>query len=123
MYSVRGRGRGCEAPGYEGLHGVAGLGVRHCVDCCLLAQLLLAPPGALLSVVLLGGRCGRGRGRDVRDLHGLVTDLVGDLALSDLWPGLALMTGLLLLTLGAVGEELGDGLAGDKCILVSHLQQ
>ena len=59
----------------------------------------------------------------MRDLHGLVTDLVGGLALSDLWPGLALMTGLLLLTLGAVGEELGDGLAGDKCIQVSHLQQ
>ena len=116
-----------EPPGYECLHGVAGLGVGHGVYSSLLVDmmatlslllplllllLLLALDGALLPAVLQGGR-GGGRGG-------------GDVGLGQLQPQALAHTGglpgLLPLTLRAVGQELGDRLAWDKCVLVRYLQ-
>ena len=67
-----------ETPGYEGLHGVAGLGVGHCVHSCLLVYLLLAVHGAPLPALSHNrGRGGGGRGWHVGDLHSLAAGLVG----------------------------------------------
>ena len=112
-----------ESPGYECLHGMAGLGIGHSVYSCLLVDmmsallfllslllLLLALHGRLLPAVLQGGRGGGGSGRHVG-----LGQLQAHLTPSPSLPG------LLLLTLRAVRQELGYRLAGDKCVLVRYL--